>query len=162
MKFETLGTVTAVGIVAYMILRLKNNVIPDIAGFVDNIAGTAVRSIVVPPGPNALAVEYWQKNGIDQAWFMEIARGQQTIPAVVLKFLPDTVTVGMVYNAYFSWAQKTTIGDLERFYKIGLPGSSDNFIVNLYQYADAILWKTNELELIYQSILQDNLWDVVL
>lgn len=161
-QLETISTIGVLGLLAYVAYRMQKTVIPDVVGFIDGVAGTAIRDIVVPEGPNTIAVEYWKDHGIDPAWFMEIARGQQEIPALIKQILPDTVTVGMLYNAYFNWALGTTIGDLESWVKIGLPGSSDALISNLYQYADATLWRIDTLESIYNSLQEENLWDVIL
>ena len=158
----TVQTVAIVGGGAFLYFTFKNSIIPNVAGFVDGVAGTVIRPLVVPPGPNALAVEYWQQHGLDQVLFMEIAKGHQQIPALIRQFLPEPMTVGQFYNGLFNWSHGTTIGDLENWTKIGLPGSSDSLISNLYKYADATLWRVNEFELIYNSIIEEDLWDVTL
>ncbi len=159
---NVIQTGAVVGICAFLYVKFKNSWIPGIAGAIDNIAGTTIRSVLVPSGSNELAVKYWQEHGIDQAWFMGIARGDQVIPEYLKKFLPESITVGMLYNALFNWSIQTTVGDLENWYRIGLQGSSGELISNMYQYADAILWRIDMLQLIYSSIIEENLWDVIL
>jgi len=155
-------TGAVLGLCTYLYIKLRSSWVPGIAGAVDGIMGTAFKGILVPSGPNAFAVQYWKEHGIDQAWFMEVARGTNPIPEYLKAFLPDSFTAGMLFNALFNWSQGTTVGDLEDWLKIGLPGSSDVLISNVYQYADAQDWRANETELIYEQLIEEGLWSVLL
>lgn len=161
-SLSAVQSVTVIGICGFLYFKFKNSIIPNVAGFVDGIAGTAIRPLVVPPGVNTEAVNYWKEHGIDQAWFMSIASGDQSIPEYVRRFLPDSATVGHLYNAFFNWSQETIVSDLEEWFNTGFAGDGGAMICNLAMFADANLWRINELELIYNSIIEGDLWDVVL
>ena len=159
--YNALQAVVVVGVSAFLYFKFKNSIVPNVAGFIDDAAGTAFRGILVPEGPNAFVVEYWSRHGIDYNWFMDVARGDKPIPPFIKMVLPDTVTVGLIFNALFSWANATTIGDVESYLGCGLPGKAGTYITNDFHYADAIVWKTDTLELIMNTLQEENLWDVV-
>lgn len=156
------ASVAVVGAVYFIFNKFKNVIVPDVAGAIDSFTGSALRSIIVPEGPNGVVVEYWKRHGVEFEWFMSVARGEQPIPDFLKLFLPSGCTVGLLYHGLFNFSMNTTVGDVENYLGVGLHGGSGDLISNLATYADAIRWRIDTLEEIKQQVEYEGLWDVVI